>query len=164
MDYLSLGTGRGVWWWFRAWALIRLTGKWPAPAWGSSKFPMVLDYCACCGAQNITVLHPLLDCSANASSYATLLWKWGLPQRADRSNAVFALFGHTSDLERLGEVIHFVGTSIAPCISRLILHDADTSHDPINIDRTDAMPRQADRDFGGDQADLDQSWDDIVTL
>ena len=82
----------------------------------------------------------------------------------DRPDAVFALFGHTSDLERLGKVIHFVGTSIAPCITRLILHDADTSHDPINIDRIDAMLRQANRDFGGAQADLDQSWDDIVTL
>ena len=52
-----------------------------------------------------------------------------------------ALFGHTSDLERLGELIHFVATSVAPFVTSFLLADVATRPDRINIDRIDAVLR-----------------------
>ena len=141
-----------------------MTGKWPGPVWGSAEFPLVLDICPFCEARCITVLHPILVCPHFAGAYDGLSKAWGLPNRFDQENAILALFGRTSDFDLLTDVIQFVGTAVEPFVAVPQLPDEDFAAGPVEMDRIDALLRQADRDFGSGCATLDGRWDDIATL
>ena len=50
--------------WFRLWAVVRISGKWPLHLLGAPAAVPSLDYCHECGTPDIGVDHPLCACPA----------------------------------------------------------------------------------------------------
>ena len=92
---------------------------------------MALDCCHFCGWSDVEVLHPLLECVKFVPEYAALKSRWGLSSRCQQNDAVFALFGHTSDIARILDVVHYVCAAVSQYVGNFghQVAGADTSPD-----------------------------------
>jgi hypothetical protein len=164
VDLLRMNGAHGAWRWYRAWAMIRVSGRWPAPVWGCRDFPMVLDGCPFCGCTNVNVLHPLLECGGFEAEYAVLKSRWGLPSRLRTDDVVFALFGHTSDISRVLDVVRFVGTTVMLYIGSFGDQAVVATDTEDGQARFVALLQQAARDADAVANELDERWDEVAHL
>ena len=133
------------WRWFRCWALVRMSGRWPAVLVGSDDMPFVLDCCPLCGAEFVYVVHPLFECPAFATQFQDLRKRFQLPARTDRPALVITLFAATTDLVFAAACIEFVGSAILACMTT-VEQQVDPEAAPLEVGpaseaRVDAMAR-----------------------
>jgi hypothetical protein len=88
--------------WFRCWAIIRITGRWPCPVFGFNALPQVLSYCPACNAEDVTVFHALLSCPATLPIFTVLHQCCAIPDRSQQQQCILAvLSSNTPDDVRL---------------------------------------------------------------
>ena len=163
IDMLNIDVAPGAWRNYRAWAVIRISGRWPAPVWGSQAFPLAVDLCPFCHDSQITVLHPLFSCPHFSAAYVCIQRRWGLPDRSRQADAIFALFGRTCDVERLRDVIHFVGSVTSATFHHSELPaSCDDCGSSLDQQRLDALILQTARDQDELVAPLGPVWDDVL--
>jgi len=56
--------GVSTWKFYRAWAAIRVLGRWPLAVFGAGDTPRCLDACPLCGAPDVEISHLLLSCDS----------------------------------------------------------------------------------------------------
>ena len=137
--------GPQSWRWFRCWALVRMSGRWPAVLVGGDDMPFVLDRCPLCGAEYIYVVHPLFECVASATQFQELQARYQLPARADRPALVIALFAATNDLAFAAACMEFVGSTALACMTEVEQQfdpeSGPLESGPASESRVDAMIR-----------------------
>ena len=99
--------------WFRVWALVRVTGRWPLVVWGMPDMPDVLPACAGCDASQVSVLHALCECPAGAGFFNELHTVVGPISRSAGAALFGLLFGPCPPPGSRGPAIAFVGRVIS---------------------------------------------------
>ena len=113
LDLLDLDVGPNTWRAYRCWAILRMTGLWPATCFGQRELPVVLRSCPLCGQRDIVPLHCLCECRGTLGLLA------GLPLRppdCDESAFLSMLFGDSGD-PPLGARIKYVGSCVAAMLA-----------------------------------------------
>ncbi|CAE8685974.1 unnamed protein product [Polarella glacialis] len=99
---LEGAAGATAWMWFRCWAIIRITGRWPCPVFGFNALPQVLSYCPACNAEDVTVFHALSSCPATLPIFTVLHQCCAIPDRSQQQQCILAvLSSNTPDDVRL---------------------------------------------------------------
>ena len=84
--------GPTMWRFFKAWAVVRITGGFPLPHWGLGDVALVFPHCCLCGRGFVDVAHLLAACPGTARYRAGLpaaslanvsLWCLGCPGAPD---------------------------------------------------------------------------------
>ena len=94
---LELDISPGSWRWFRAWAVIRLTGCWPCPLDNGGPVEETFEKCALCGKANVGVEHAIAR-----------------SPRDEISSLAMAIFGVDASVHHRLFHIRFVGKCISP--------------------------------------------------
>ena len=123
-DFRDLQLDADSWTRFRAWAIIRCTGRWPLAVYGGHGLPHTMACCPLCWAEQIGVDHPLLDCPGTLQFFAVLQSKVDVPPRERKSMFLHTLFSMPMAVVPRASHIQYVNDCLA-CIlngARDLLH------------------------------------------
>ena len=107
--------------WFRLWAVVRISGKWPLHVLGAPAAVPSLDYCHECGTPDIGVDHPLCACPAATADISA----GGATPSEGEQNFLLALFDDVPQWGEMSQHIRFVGKRI-DCAMRGFLNLSTT--------------------------------------
>ena len=110
----------GTWWmWYRAWAIIRISGRWPATLFGGTELPHTLEACKVCGQRDISVFHPLQECSGTRPLLLKLQSDLQCPLNVTSCTQalVMTLFGQHVTRDSLAQCVAFVGRVVCRCLA-----------------------------------------------
>ena len=147
LDLLSIDFTSSWWQWYRTWALVRISGKWPATIYGSDEFPALLPNCIRCNQTEVDVLHPLCFCPLTVHLFEELKTQvvWTPHERADTSGMLVALFGPQHDRAQLQACVSYVVKTVCPCMApQRLLQEAMSADDdmpPFSASRFEALAR-----------------------
>jgi hypothetical protein len=71
-ELLEVNWGPNTWYYYRAWAVVRATGRIPLRVFGGIGLPRSCEPCVLCGATSVDIEHLLTHCPATYALYA----KW----------------------------------------------------------------------------------------
>ena len=121
---LDVDWGFQTWNFYRAWATIRVLGRWPLAVFGVGDTPLLLPSCPLCGTASADIQHLLLWCPGCHDLRVT--WLQASPlcslgvHQLQWDSMRYAIFGHSDDSGCNGARILFVGQCAfraASCIS-----------------------------------------------
>ena len=110
----------GTWWmWYRAWAIIRISGRWPATLFGGAELPRTLETCKICGQEDISIIHPLQECPGTRPLLLKLQSDLQCPLNVTTctQSLVMSLFGQHVTREALALCVAFVGRVVCGCLA-----------------------------------------------
>ena len=68
-DLLRVNWGPDTWYFYRAWAIVRVTGRLPLQVFGGDGIPLECTPCELCGAASVDIAHLLGECAATFNLY-----------------------------------------------------------------------------------------------
>ena len=119
--WLSLEPVPSSWLWYRCWAIVRMTGKWPCVLFGDEELQVTLGQCGACGECDVTVIHALTQCPAVGFRRTELFIQLGILVEVAPSLVPFLLkllFGQALPVTIRWKCICFVGQCIAQCLGQ----------------------------------------------
>jgi hypothetical protein len=117
VELLDLDVGPLTWRFYRAWALVRITGAWPTCLYSALDCAPTLDLCPLCGASDITVVHCFCHCPYTIGHFHALSVDVSSPARTDSSTLCLQVFGHCSSPSDRAHMIVFVGKCVHQVLS-----------------------------------------------
>ena len=117
------------WSWFRIWAGIRLTGRWPAYLYEQRTCPCELLACPLCARPNVTVAHALCECPATRVNLQTL--QVHAPCTHDSMEFLVALFDNRCFGDQRIAQIEYVGRCVEPVLEALFRMPVDDFNEQI---------------------------------
>ena len=124
LDLLAMDMGPSTWRWFRMWAMVRMTGRWPLAVLGGHVNPEHLASCALCGCEGPDISHALLDCRLLEQPRAVLDSQVGRLPWADPQCTYTMLFGHRPLPGHRLQHIKFVGLALSRALGTQALQEA----------------------------------------
>ena len=121
LPLLRIDWGVCTWEYYRAWATIKVTGRWPLSVHGAGDLPQQLSVCPLCGVSNVDIVHLLSSCGGTFDLYC--VWASGAGKSADSASRLpwshlqFELFADrisflTDDPDQGSARINFVGQAV----------------------------------------------------
>jgi len=114
-----------TWFHYRVWALMRLTGAWPSALYGEEAFPLTIDSCKLCGEPDISILHPLVICRANASLFLHASGLLPMPPREHGCTFIRFLFTDKPCMEHMATLCALVSKAVSRCLLPAEVSDWD---------------------------------------
>jgi len=112
-DLLDLDMGPNTWRAYRCWAILRMTGLWPATCFGQRDLPLVLHSCPLCGQRDILPSHCLCECQGTLALLAGLPLR---PPSCEEPAFLSMLFG-SAGVPPLETRIKYVGACVAAMLA-----------------------------------------------
>ena len=119
IDLLSWDFSSSWWLWYRAWALVRISGRWPRTILGLDEMPTHITYCTMCQQEQVDVSHALCYCPSSLPLLTQLQSQVAgiIAVQGNIQALSMFLFGPQGDKETLVRCIAYVGRVICRCMS-----------------------------------------------